>query len=168
MKKVRQDGHEIWRAVTRTVRPLRPTVQAPVVAPPRAAPPARTVVQPHTAAPPATPIKRPVATLADRSPEKRVRRGRVEIGGKLDLHGMTQAEARAALARFVGHQRDEGARCVLVVTGKGRGEEGGVLRAALPGWLAGLRPTVTSYAQAHQKHGGGGAWYVFLKAGAEP
>ena len=56
---------------------------------------------------------------------------------------------------------------MLVVTGKGgRDGAGGVLKQKLPDWLAAgsLRAIVSGYAQAHQKHGGGGAYYVFLKA----
>jgi DNA-nicking Smr family endonuclease len=131
-------------------------VRVHVAAAPSPAP--RVIVPPL----PPSPV-RAHAPLADRSPEKRIRRGRVEVGGRLDLHGMTQAEAQAALARFVAHHRTEGARCVLVVTGKGRGDSGGVLKRALPGFLSALRPHVSGYAQAHQRHGGGGAWYVFLK-----
>lgn len=163
------DGEALWRDVTRTVRPLRrsappaPRLHASAA---KAPPPVRAVVHAHPApAVPVTPARPKVrAPIADRSPEKRIRRGRVDYAGKLDLHGMTQAEAQAALGRFVEHHRAEGARSVLVVTGKGRGERGGVLRAALPGWLERLRPVVTGYAAAHAKHGGGGAWYVFLRA----
>ncbi|MDX2235282.1 MAG: Smr/MutS family protein [Hyphomonadaceae bacterium] len=155
-----------WRAVTRTVRPLQRRdvgVARPARLHVAAAPPAPRLVLPaHVAPPPSRP--RPHAAPADRSPEKRVRRGRVDVAGRLDLHGMTQAEAQAALARFLAHHRAEGARCVLVVTGKGRGDGGGVLKAALPGWLGGLSALSSGYAQAHQKHGGGGAYYVFLRA----
>jgi DNA-nicking Smr family endonuclease len=145
---VRREAH--------VARPARAHVAA-------AAPAAARVVLPaHPAPGPRVHASPP----ADRSPEKRIRRGRVDVAGRLDLHGMTQIEARAALAGFVAHHRADGARSVLVVTGKGRGDAGGVLKMALPGFLAGLREHVSGYAQAHQKHGGGGAYYVFLKARA--
>lgn len=98
-----------------------------------------------------------------------MRRGQVEIGGKLDLHGHTFDSARAALASFLHRQQDAGARTVIVVTGKGRGGEEGVLRRSLPGWLdaPGVRPMVAGYAQAHRRHGGAGAFYVFLKRAEE-
>jgi DNA-nicking Smr family endonuclease len=103
--------------------------------------------------------------LADRGEEKRVRRGRVEIAARFDLHGFTQDRAQAALADFVMRQRREGARVVIVITGKGRGGEDGVLKRRLPAWLAApdLRAHVVGYSQAHRKHGGAGAYYVFLK-----
>jgi len=84
---------------------------------------------------------------AERSGEKRVRRGRLEISGRLDLHGMTQVQARAALVGFLARTREHGGRCALVITGKGRRDDGsaddrpfghdgaGVLRRRLPEWL---------------------------------
>lgn len=164
------DGHDLWNEVTRTVRPLPRSAShaAPARLHTVAAPSAPRVILPaHPAPVPKTraaPSKHP--PLADRSPEKRVRRGKLEVGGKLDMHGMNQAEALAALGGFLAHHRADGARCVLVVTGKGRDGAGGVLKQMLPRWLSGgaLRAIVSGYAQAHQKHGGGGAYYVFLKA----
>ena len=74
------------------------------------------------------------APLTNRANEKRIRRGKVEIGASLDLHGCTYLGGRDVLQRFLerAHEREE--RTVLVVTGIGRGGEG-VLRRALPGWL---------------------------------
>ena len=162
------DGHDLWNEVTRTVRPLargeaRPARLhvAAAGSAPRVILPAHPAPAPHAKAAPSK--HRP---LADRSPEKRVRRGKLDVAGKLDMHGMTQAEALQALGGFLAHHRADGARCVLVVTGKGRDGAGGVLKQMLPHWLSGgvLRAHVSGYAQAHQKHGGGGAYYVFLKA----
>lgn len=159
---LQESVEDLWQAVTRTVRPLARREDAPPVRLHRASLPSSTprVVVPAHPAPPA----RAHAPPADRGPEKRVRRGRLTVDARLDLHGMTQAEAQAALGRFLAHHRGEGARCVVVVTGKGRGENGGVLRRGLRGWLAAERVHVSGYAEAHRKHGGGGAWYVFLRA----
>jgi len=95
---------------------------------------------------------------------KAVRRGRVQIDGKIDLHDLTLAEAYPELERSLIRAYNRGHSALLVITGKGVRLEG-KLRTALPGWLAGpgLRPIVATYAQAHIKHGGTGAWYVFLK-----
>lgn len=116
--------------------------------------------------PPKTPAPRrePKRGIAERSGERKVRRGQVEIGAALDLHGHTYASARAALARFLIAAQARGERVVIVVTGVGRGGAG-VLKQALPEWLAqpDLRPLTSGYAQAHRKHGGAGAYYVFLK-----
>jgi DNA-nicking Smr family endonuclease len=93
-----------------------------------------------------------------------VRRGKLEIGASLDLHGHTQDSGRAALGRFLHAASKRGERTVIVITGAGRGGEG-VLKRALPVWLAhgDLRALVSGFAQAHRSHGGSGAYYVFLK-----
>lgn len=93
-----------------------------------------------------------------------MRRGRVEIGGTLDLHGHNQETGQAALSRFLHAAYARGARTVIVITGVGRSGQG-VLKRRLPEWLADreLRPLVSGFAQAHRTHGGAGAYYVFLK-----
>lgn len=102
------------------------------------------------------------AALRDR--DKRVRRGQLEIDARFDLHGLTQDEADRRLPAFLFNQRRTGARCVLVITGKGRGGEG-VLRRNFLHWLASGRASthVSGYASAHARHGGSGAFYVFLR-----
>lgn len=98
-----------------------------------------------------------------------MRRGRVEIGGTLDLHGHTQASARTALMRFLLAAGRRGARTVIVVTGVGRTGEG-VLKKRLPEWLAEkeFRGLVSGFATAHRMHGGRGAFYVFLRRPSDP
>lgn len=109
--------------------------------------------------------KRNYPQPGDRSGEKKVRRGQTPIAASFDLHGFTQAKAALALYQFVSSQRQQGARCVLVITGRGRAG-GGVLRERFVEWLSGadMRVHVSGYAQANRKHGGDGAWYVFLRA----
>ena len=126
---------------------------------------------------PATPKVevRPASLVSDASGHKKVRRGKLDIDGSIDLHGYRQVEAQTALAGFLVRMRGSGARCVLVVTGKGRaieiGEDyltpqPGVIRRRLPEWLSGsgIREHVSGYASAHPRHGGSGAYYVLLKA----
>ena len=88
---------------------------------------------------------------------------------------MTQSEAHAALVHFVRRRRPDGARLVLVVTGKGSGKgsemsydterERGVLRRQVPLWLAlpEFRPFIVGFDEAHVTHGGQGALYVRLR-----
>lgn len=168
---LRPEETELWRRVVRHVAPY----------PGKAAPepigavflPASPALPPRQEAPPPirpakVPAQRPIAP--DRGGEKRVRRGRLEIAAKLDLHGFHQESARRALEIFLERSAEEGARVVLVVTGKGqrRGQgepQPGVLRTQTPFWLAAphLRALVAGYASAHAKHGGEGAFYVFLR-----
>ncbi len=110
----------------------------------------------------------PAPPLPRRDTEKRVRRGKLDIGGSLDLHGHTQDSGRNALARFLKVAQARGDSVVIVITGVGRGGEG-VLKRRLPEWLAerDLRPLTTGYAPAHRSHGGAGAFYVFIKRARE-
>ena len=96
--------------------------------------------------------------------DKKVRRGRIVIDAKIDLHDMTREQARPALLRAVMRAAKHNKSCLLVVTGKGPRLEG-VLRQSFQNWIneADIRPFIASYAPAHIKHGGSGAWYVFLK-----
>lgn len=97
-----------------------------------------------------------------------MRRGKVEIGATLDLHGHDQDSARLALTRFLRAAQKRGERTVIVVTGVGRSGIG-VLRRRLPDWLGerDIRPLVSGFAQAHRSHGGAGAYYIFLKRRTE-
>ncbi len=115
----------------------------------------------------AAPAPRPSAggPLANLGSERRLRRGRLEVEARLDLHGHTQDSARAELVDFIARAQAMGCRSVLVITGKGR-MGGGVLRARLLDWIAApdIRPRLAGYAPAHARHGGEGAFYLLLKA----
>ncbi|HVI91570.1 MAG TPA: Smr/MutS family protein, partial [Dongiaceae bacterium] len=107
----------------------------------------------------------------DKRQADRFRGGRLEIDGKIDLHGRTQAEAHDALHDFIHRAHRAGKRCLLVITGKGGtkmigGETTrGVLRQAVPRWLnePGLRRFILAFDHARPQHGGEGALYVLLK-----
>ena len=121
-----------------------------------------------TAAPaqPPEPESPPLDRLAgvDRATAERLKRGRRAIEARLDLHGLTQAEAHRALAAFIAGSRSAALRCVLVITGHGR-LSGGILKSAVPRWLdePDLRRAVLAIAPAQPQHGGHGALYVLLR-----
>jgi DNA-nicking Smr family endonuclease len=96
------------------------------------------------------------------------RRGQLDVTARFDLHGHTQASAGRALPLFFARATADGARCVLVITGKGRSGEG-VLKRNFLDWLATpeARQIVSGYAEAHARHGGAGAFYVFLRKAAK-
>jgi DNA-nicking Smr family endonuclease len=120
----------------------------------------------------------PVGTLGpatpglDRRTAERLRRGRTDPEARLDLHGRTLEAAHSELAAFIRRVHGQGMRVVLVITGKGRPQPegwfargGGALRENVPRWL-GLPPLaalVVGVYPAHARHGGGGAFYVYLK-----
>ncbi len=126
------------------------------------------------AARPATAVVAPAAPPGmDRRRFERMVRGRLQLEGRIDLHGMTLAEARSALFGFILEAHAGGKRLVLVITGKGRDTDDGgpipqrrgILRHNVPLWLrqAPLAGVVLDSAEAHRKHGGGGALYVYLR-----
>jgi len=162
----------LWQGVARSVRPLKRLPKAePDGAPPAAKPdpalPRPAAAAPAAAKPPRTPAPGPL----DRRTRQRLARGRDPIEGRLDLHGMTQAEAHAVLGQFLRRAQADGLRFVLVVTGKGTraygsGEgERGVLRRQVPLWLgqAEFRALVAGFETAHAGHGGEGALYVRVR-----
>jgi DNA-nicking Smr family endonuclease len=109
----------------------------------------------------------------DRKRFVQMSRGKLAPEARIDLHGLTLAEAHPRLTAFLMRAHANGARLVLVITGKGRGrDEGGpipvrpgALRHQLPHWLSlpPLRGIVLQVSEAHLKHGGSGAFYVYLR-----
>jgi len=154
----------LWDQVTRQIKPLTARPYAPPVKPPprRAAPGPAAPAPPLPPAPPA-PLAQDLTRL-DGGLARRLSRGRYPIDGRLDLHGLTQAQAHAALDRCLSGAAAAGKRCILVITGKGLAG-GGVLRRMLPRWLAQgeNRLRVIAVHPAHVRHGGEGAYYVLLR-----
>ena len=125
------------------------------------------------AADPMQPLTRAPQTL-DRRTHDKLRKGKSAPEARIDLHGMTAAQAHGALRGFIRSSHAQGLRLVLVITGKGnttREEVGimptrsGVLRHALPQWLGtpDMHPMILQISSAHIRHGGSGAYYVYLK-----
>ncbi len=168
----------LWDTVTRAVKPLRalkipqqPTLP-PLERPSKHAPEARDAAPaPEIAPRPVSrkPAAKPLIGL-DRRLKRRIARGTAEIDARLDLHGLTLADAHDALVDFLRRARSQGARVVLVITGKGTGADHGyghrgVLRRQVPHWLTSypLRNDVLAIEPAHAGHGGEGALYVRLR-----
>ncbi len=109
----------------------------------------------------------------DRKAFGKLKRGKLVPEGKIDLHGKTLDQAHPALTRFILKAHADGKRLVLVVTGKGKDRDDGgpipvrlgVLRHNVPHWLSvpPLAQVVLQVTEAHLKHGGGGAYYVYLR-----
>lgn len=100
-------------------------------------------------------------------------RGKLTPEARIDLHGLTLSEAHPELIGFILNAQSAGMRLVLVITGKGkRGQDigpipqrMGALRHQVPQWLRlpPLGPSVLQVSEAHLKHGGTGAYYVYLR-----
>ena len=100
----------------------------------------------------------------DRRTQTNLRRGKVGIEARVDLHGMTQEQAHRTLGDFLAASQAAGRRSVLVITGKGAGGTG-ILRDAVPQWLneGANRKMIRAFSHAAPKDGGEGALYVLLK-----
>jgi DNA-nicking Smr family endonuclease len=175
------DKHDaaLWARVVETAAPLRKPGSAP------SKPVRATSVPPNRQAKPvhSAPIPKPAPRLArvaqeeqlDRQTSRQLEKGRLAVEARLDLHGMRQRDAHAALRRFLRSAQANGDRHVLVITGKGKEQvpaksfyeedRRGVLREAVPGWLTGpeLSDVVLSYSAAPRRLGGEGALYVRLR-----
>ena len=109
----------------------------------------------------------------DAGTHAKMTRGKLQPEARIDLHGMTLAEAHPELIRFILNAQSQGLRLVLVITGKGKRRDDagpipqriGALRHQVPHWLhlPPLGPAVLQVSEAHLKHGGGGAYYVYLR-----
>jgi DNA-nicking Smr family endonuclease len=169
----------LWTTVAKSIKPLRDKVSAPeddateepkpaLKPPPKFTKPTSPAKSAKNLAPAPKP-QAPQPTTLGRRMKQRVARGKEKIDARLDLHGYTQAEAHSALLRFLRSANARDARMVLVITGKGRGGEIGVLRRQVPQWLGlpEFRELVVGFEDAAINHGGEGALYVRVKrAGA--
>ena len=146
----------VWAAATRTVKPLTG----------RRGTPSGTKRPSEQPAPTPPPLRNghKLSVPQNRQNERQVRRGKQAVSASFDLHGHTRESAFQVLPRFLANEQAKGSRCVIVITGKGKSGQG-VLRQAFLHWLenAEARALVSGYAPAHARHGGGGAWYVFLR-----
>ena len=156
----------LWAAVTKAIEPLRASAHFDTGddAIAHDAQPARLAASIQA---PLSPPPKPPPSLAPlgRRMKRSVARGKEQIDARLDLHGLTLSEAHAVLLRFLRNAHARGARLVLVITGKGRGGEPGVLKRQVPQWLSlpEFRAYVVGFEDAGVRHGGEGALYVRVR-----
>ncbi len=188
---LRPEEEALWQAVARTAQPLHPARDhvpvanlPPAVAPaPAPAPPVPVfriggkthASRSHDLLPGLTESLSAQGIRMDRKAFDRLTRGKLAPEARIDLHGMTLAEAHPELIRFILNAHAGGLRLVLVITGKGRPgpdhgpipQRPGILRHQVPVWLSRppLGPLVLQVREAHLKHGGAGAYYVYLRRG---
>jgi DNA-nicking Smr family endonuclease len=169
----RLEDRILWERVVRTATPLkgRPLTKEKSIGGPsptaEALPQTSTPVRPFS-----TPVRmsKPNQARLDEPTHRKLSKGRLPIGGRIDLHGLTQGEAHGLLHSFLHRAHAAGLRHVLVITGKGASfGSDGILRQAVPHWFAtpAFRTLVSAYDFAHQSHGGAGAIYVRLRRDTE-
>jgi DNA-nicking Smr family endonuclease len=170
---------ELWARVARSARPLkmRPVVPRVAAPKPRAKPATKEASPLAKPAPKAVPKAPPVprGEALDRQTARKLERGQVAMEARLDLHGMRQRDAHAALRKFLKSAQSKDYRHVLVITGKGAAPDTrrsfydddarGVLRSSVPHWLSqpDLAHVVVSFSEAPRRLGGEGALYVRLR-----
>lgn len=187
---LRPEEEDLWRSVARTARPLHEhpifhkAAEPPVSAPLPLAP-AKPRLSPfflgekarkpdrHTLIPTLAQTLTAAALQMDAKTHGKMTRGKLAPEARIDLHGLTLAEAHPDLIRFILNAQSAGLRLVLVITGKGKRrddsgpipERMGALRHQVPQWLRQppLGPAVLQISEAHLKHGGAGAYYVYLR-----
>ncbi|MBO6518800.1 MAG: Smr/MutS family protein [Rhodospirillales bacterium] len=186
-RKLTADEQALWKHVTQSVRKTGDGDLQSLAAdnaddddgaPAPKSPPARKIRRRIVDPPPLPPAPAPVqlshgtTTGMDRRTAQRLKRGKLDVEGRIDLHGHTQAAAHRALERFLHDGYMAGTRTVLVITGKGDrlGGKPGVLRDAVPRWFneMPLRQWVAGFSFAAPKDGGDGALYVRLKRRKSP
>lgn len=185
---LRPDERELWQRVAEQSVPMHPERAHPIkqaVERLNKTPPkhrvqnfsigqtARKTVPQHDLAPHITDHLMNSHVQMDRKAYGKMKRGKLGVEAKIDLHGMTLAQAHPALNGFIQRTHAQGKRLVLVVTGKGKAGTGtapiperrGVLRHQVPHWLLSppLGALVIQVLPAHLKHGGDGAYYVYLR-----
>lgn len=186
------EDRDLWARVARTARPLKtdfahlfdrtPEASEPPL--PKPAPeksgPSRVLRPTGSGSAPGHNLTRPLSEALAEAPVtmnkrrfQRMARGKLQPESRIDLHGMTLAEAHAALNGFILRAQADGLRLVLVITGKGRQVEDdgpiprrrGALKHDVPQWLrmAPLAGVVLELREAHARHGGSGSYYVYLR-----
>jgi DNA-nicking Smr family endonuclease len=179
------DEHALWMTVARTARPMRPGQMEPLQST-NSEVHAKPVAQPPEPLPmfaigekarnSSTAYRAPATDAPLRMDAKafgKMTRGKLAPEARIDLHGMTLSEAHPELISFILNAHAAGLRLVLVITGKGKPkadhgpipQRSGVLRHQVPQWLrlSPLGPAVLQVSEAHLKHGGSGAYYVYLR-----
>ncbi|WP_420023203.1 Smr/MutS family protein [Cereibacter azotoformans] len=189
---LRPDEEELWQAVARSAQPLHPQrirshTPKPDPLPHAPEPRAQVPAFPHfhvgekvrhASGHDLVPALRDQLAAQplrmDAKSFARMSRGKLSPEARIDLHGMTLTEAHPELIRFILNAHADGLRLVLVITGKGSRrvddhgpipQRPGVLRHQVPHWLRmpPLGAAVLQVAMAHLKHGGEGAYYVYLR-----
>ncbi len=178
-KQVSDKDKALWDIATRDVKTLsRKKHPAPETAPGK---PPETPVKGRNASIGSTMAESPVrkqrssgqAGALDSKTGAQLRKGDIRIDGRLDLHGHSADSARKKLLKYIQSSRAAGRRCVLVITGKGSPEKPdpwyesmkGVIRREFRLWLedASVAPYIRAVSEAHPKHGGTGAFYIYLR-----
>lgn len=98
---------------------------------------------------------------------KKLREGEFSVQAELDLHGLSQREARDEIRQFIEECSRNNLTCVRIIHGKGKNSRNyiPVLKRQIPRWLSQKRTSryLIAYTSARPVDGGMGAIYVLLR-----
>lgn len=188
---LRPDEEELWSRIAKTAKPMHPSKPAPKrgpaptkakhekqaprepIAPFQIGQKSAASYSSHDLSPTLSGQLAGAPVAMDKKAYRRMSQGRLKPEARIDLHGMTVGTAHGALTSFILSSQSAGRRLVLVITGKGREVDDdspiptrtGVLRHQVPHWLSTppLAQAVLQVSEAHRRHGGSGAFYVYLR-----
>ena len=180
-RKLSKDDQELWKKVKESATPL--SERRNLTVPPKTSAKKEAQIKYTTSALHIRPISsvpdislpppqdKPILKM-DQKAFIRMTRGRLKPEATLDLHGYSLAQAYPLLVQFIRRNFQANRRLVLVITGKGikhtpladEREGYGILRRQVPVWLSSppCKVKILQIHQAHVKHGGSGALYVYL------
>ncbi len=172
MRRLSAAEQALWNRVVASVTPLHPDTASLAAAPVAAPEPVPVSPRPVRATPPprqTVSAPKPGETL-DGSWDRRLSRGLVQPDATVDLHGHNLATAYDLLDRRLEQGIADGARLLLLITGKPPSEARkpsgrGAIRAAVGDWLGASRHagSIAAVRGAHPRHGGSGALYIILR-----
>ncbi|TRD22794.1 DNA mismatch repair protein MutS [Palleronia caenipelagi] len=197
-RSLRPEEEALWKLITDRTKPMHPDRKPPEVKSPIRAKTEAPDGTPRSSAAPPRPIEpfqlgsdarhRPETRMAmpdiaeqlartpvqmDAGRFRKMRSGKLEVEGRIDLHGLTLSEAHPRLMSFLFSSHAAGKRLVLVITGKGKDRDDGtaipahrgLLRHQVPHWITTgpAKSIVLQVTPAHRRHGGSGALYIYLR-----
>lgn len=119
--------------------------------------------------------KKHIIETSETTFSKKLKKGKIKIDKKIDLHGYTVYEAENIFDIKIQELYNQEKRCILFITGKGlkskkneNTKEGlyfGKIRASIHNWARkdSNQQKILYFMQAHSSHGGEGSFYVYLR-----
>ena len=173
-RRLSPDEAALWRRVAGSVRALRPVVpvvkDVPVTRIAEPVGPKATIGQPRFVA---RTVPKPSPGTLDGTWDKKIGTGQITPDLTIDLHGYNLAAAHHRLDRGLDEAIRDGARIILLITGRAPRVGGsridlplrGIIRSSVGDWLAASRhrPAIAAVRNAHPRHGGAGALYIVLR-----
>ena len=111
-------------------------------------------------------------SILEKNTLKRIKKGRLKIESRLDLHGFTVEESKEKVVNFIVRNYKSKKRLLLLITGKGKrlpvsegGRGTGKLKENVPLWLKSVQLSkyILWFDSANRENGGEGALMIYLK-----